>query len=550
MDDADLDEPDLDAHPEFVSAMRKVARELLTKGAKQSRFAKYHDDPVGFFRNELGVEPWQSEDPKQHGQADIINAVRDHDLVAVKSGHKVSKSLTAAGVALWWAATRTNARAILLAPTFHQVKNIIWRELRMVDQRCGIAGKLGTEVPLDPSTGVQLANGNEIKGLSTAKPENLAGFSAANMLFIIDEASGFPDELWTVINSGNSAGGAKIFVISNPTRTAGWYFMLFRRRLPGWQLLTVSSENTPNVRARQKMIPGLATWEFVERMRVEIGPGYETDPTYMVRVLGEFPLQSTDSVVSLELLERGTKRWTRQEIAGDRSDLAIGVDVARFGGDVNIAQPVRGLYAYPFVDCGKGDGPTIAQRVIEVARDLRIGPERVRVNVDGIGVGASVVDSLHHSEACKSGWLYVVDLNAGETPDEDQEQHYPRLRDQLWFGAREWLKDGGVMPPDDMLEEELLCATYSFDLRNKLKVLSKDLMREILGRSPDRADAFCMGVYRGSRGRWYEYSYTPAADPRHVQAIVRQPVMGTLPPVESDEPDDFGSRGGGMGGCF
>ena len=53
---------------------------------------RYRDDPVRFFREVLGVDPW-------HKQIEIIQAVRAHKRVAVKSGHKVSKSHTAAGIA-------------------------------------------------------------------------------------------------------------------------------------------------------------------------------------------------------------------------------------------------------------------------------------------------------------------------------------------------------------------------------------------------------------------------------------------------------------------
>lgn len=542
------DEPDDDIPEAFKRAAQKVARELLDKGSAADRFAKYHDDPIAFFREELSVDPWESEDPQQQGQADIIRAVRDCDLVAVKSGHKISKSLTATGLSLWWVATRSNARVLLTAPTFHQVKNILWRELRMLDQKRGIAAKLGTVVPLDPGTGVQLPNGNEIVGISTKKQENMAGVSGANLLFIVDEASGYPDDLWEVLESGNSAGGAKILAISNPSRTAGWFFNLFRRKLKGWVLLTISSENTPNVRAKAKVIPGLATFEFIDRMREKIGPGYETDPVYMVRVLGEFPLQATDAVIHLELLNRGTKRWT-QPSPHQPGELVLGVDVARFGGDQNVIWPVRDLYAYQPVEAGPGDGPTVAMRVLEVAADQRVGPERVRVNVDGIGVGASVVDSLKASQACQDGWLVVVELQAGESPDEDQEQHFPRLRDQLWFGAREWLKDGGALPAHEQLEQELLCATYTFDLRNKQKVLAKDVMREVLGRSPDHADAFCMAVYRGKRGRWYEYAYTAVPDHRRDTPERRVPLQ------KQGDPEDWGgdgggTRGGGGFGCF
>ena len=46
---------------------------------------RYQSDPVAFFRDVLGVEPWAK-------QRDIILAVRDHKRVAIASGHKVVRS--------------------------------------------------------------------------------------------------------------------------------------------------------------------------------------------------------------------------------------------------------------------------------------------------------------------------------------------------------------------------------------------------------------------------------------------------------------------------
>src|SRR5262249_40491530 len=56
---------------------------------------RYQAEPVAFFREVLGVDPWRK-------QIELIEAVRDHKRVSVRAGHKVSKSNSAAGVALWF----------------------------------------------------------------------------------------------------------------------------------------------------------------------------------------------------------------------------------------------------------------------------------------------------------------------------------------------------------------------------------------------------------------------------------------------------------------
>jgi hypothetical protein len=54
-----------------------------------------------------------------------------------------------------------------------------------------------------------------------------------------------------------------------------------------------------------------------------------------------------------------------------------------------------------------------------------------------------------------------------------------------------------MLPPDELLIEELQIPTY--EIRNgKIRIMQKSVMRELLKRSPDRADALCLTFYDGS----------------------------------------------------
>ena len=488
----------------MAAALRTAARRIRAQrahdGAERQTFDRYRDDPVGFCREVLGLEPWSR-------QADLLSAVAHHTRVLCRSGHKVGKSTSCASLALWWVATRPGGRVVMTAPTGHQVKSILWRELRA---RYGAVREPlgGAPLPLDPATGLHLPDGGEIFGISTKDPEALAGISAPELLFIVDEASGFPDALYEAIK-GNAAGGATIVGISNPTRTAGWFFKGLRTGTydldqegafaPGrWRLLHISSEESPNIvggAANDGAIAGLATADWLEEMRAECGPDYDEDPMYLVRVRGE-PPQSADSVLGLALVDGARARW--QPDADPDRPLCIGVDVARFGDDETVIQPVRGAHAYRPTVAKRADGPEVAAKVAEVLRELRREGEQVRINVDGIGVGASVVDALRQrDEHRRLGWFYVADINVGEAGDDDD---HVNLRAQLWFGVRDWLREGGTLCPDELLRDELLAPTYLFDARGRKQIVSKKEMRQALGRSPDRADALALALYRGRSG--------------------------------------------------
>jgi len=52
-----------------------------------------------------------------------------------------------------------------------------------------------------------------------------------------------------------------------------------------------------------------------------------------------------------------------------------------------------------------------------------------------------------------------------------------------------------MLPPDNDLLEELVTPIY--EVRSgKIEVMAKPTMRELLKRSPDRADALCLTFYK------------------------------------------------------
>lgn len=94
--------------PSSLTMAGALSAAILAAAAAEGRIqwpsARYRQDPVAFFREVLGIEPWSR-------QIEVIEAVRDYKRVSVRSGHKVSKSNTDAGIVLWFYASRNSVRA-------------------------------------------------------------------------------------------------------------------------------------------------------------------------------------------------------------------------------------------------------------------------------------------------------------------------------------------------------------------------------------------------------------------------------------------------------
>lgn len=466
---------------------------------------RWRSRPDVFAREALGIDPWDR-------QVELLRAVAEHDRVAVRSGHKVSKSNSAAILALWFALTREDARVIMTSASARQVKSILWKEIRTRHARARLP--IGGRLAIDPETGLQFPDGREILGFSTNEPEKMAGVSGSNLLFIVDEASGVPEEIFAAIE-GNRAGGAKIVLLSNPTRTSGTFFDAFHSKRSFWHTIRISSEDTPNVREGRIVIPGLASRPWIEEKRDEWG---EDSLHYRVRVRGEFPDQDSKSLISFASVVESRARYDAALEDGDPPEgiLEVGVDPARFGSDESGVAFVRGRRAIALETMSGMDGPTLAGRVMELVRDLARPGEKPILKVDVIGIGASCYDALQvydneveviAVDASRASSV-VIEVEGEERPA------YGTVRDELWIGARDWLRDGGELLEDSKLETELVGTQYGYDMRGRLKVESKDSMKKRLGRSPDRADAFCLAIYQPDQLFEKEYEAMPRPQSR------------------------------------
>lgn len=449
-----------------------AARTSADSGSARELLERLRADPVLFAERILGLRLWRR-------QREIARALAEHDHVAVRSGHKVGKSTVAAALAIWWVHTRPGSRVLLTAPSAHQVRNILWREVRRMHRSAD--APLGGELHLDPGTGYRLSGGREIIGITTDDPDRLSGISSPHLLIIVDEASGYPEHMFEALE-GNLAGGGRMLMLSNPTRLSGTFYDAFHGARDLWRTIHVSSLESPCITGAEPCVPGLATPEWAERAEVRWhGPD---GPIYQVRVLGQFPRQAQDAVIPLALVEEAVRRW-----GGTSGDgrLHIGVDVARYGDDRSVIWPRRGRRAYQPIVIQGMDVVEVAGRVIEAARRGMAGDERPVVAVDTIGIGAGVADILRRER-----WLEVHDVNVAESATAEG---YANLRAQLWYALRDWLADGGAIPPDTGAEAELVSATYTYDARGRIRVADKDTIKRALGRSPDLADALALAVY-------------------------------------------------------
>jgi hypothetical protein len=107
------------------------------------------------------------------------------------------------------------------------------------------------------------------------------------------------------------------------------------------------------------------------------------------------------------------------------------------------------------------------------------------VFVDEVGMGYGVIDRLR-----QLGYRVIGVNNASKAQAEDR---YHNKRAETYGRLKEWLARGGVLPRDvSDLTEELAAITYDHDAQDRIVLSPKDDIRDLLGRSPDLADALAL----------------------------------------------------------
>lgn len=493
----------------FDAALRSLLVAQLAR-TTQTRFPspRWRDKPVEFFREVLGVEPW-------HKQIEVVEAIRDNLRVAVKSGHKVSKSHTAAGVALWFFSSFDDARVVMTSTTSRQVDDILWRETRMMRARAGLcveckrenAGRglleqieapcehsalIGGEIGELARTGLKSEDFREVKGFTAREAEAVAGISGRNLLYILDEASGIKPEIFEAIE-GNRAGGARVVMFSNPTKTSGEFYDAFNSKARFYSTHTISSEETPNAvhgDADARAVPGLATRAWIEEKKDEWGVD---SPLYKVRVKGEFAEMEEGKIFSIHLIAEAEARWVDTLAVGR---LHIGLDPAGDGPtpDETAWAIRRGQRVLAVVTARGLSKEAILLHTLGICREHALPRELPVVVLDREGkVGAETLGTFIAYIATRDDPEFeLVALRASDRAHR-QPQLYDRLRDNLAGTLLDWIRDGGALPADAKLAAELHALEWEEQEKTgRVKVTSKREIKKLLGRSPDRYDALVL----------------------------------------------------------
>jgi phage terminase large subunit len=428
--------------------------------------ARYGDDPVGFMEDVLGFHPWSV-------QREIAEAVRDHERVTVRACNASGKTAVAAALVPWWLSAGPGSICVSTSSTERQLRKVLWREIA---QRQRAARHLfhgatvtDTEIFLSPSWFAI--------GISTDEVEALQGFHGSRVLVIVDEASGVSEDMFSAIEGLLAGGETRLLLLGNPLRTSGSFFDSFGKDAEEWHGIQISAYSTPNFTG--EVVPRAVARKLVSKKWAERAAKRGTESNeFRIRVLGEFPTESEDTVISL-----GDLQTAQGQSFEPGLPLVLGCDVARFGSDHSVIAVREGNRIRVVKSDNGRDLMATSGAVTDIARRLtKARGHKPVVVIDDVGVGGGLTDRL-----TELGEFRIVGFNAGRRATRERE--YPNKRSELWFRLSEALPVLDLDANDLELAADLLAPTYSLSSSAQRVVEQKSMTRKRLRRSPDRADA-------------------------------------------------------------
>jgi hypothetical protein len=436
--------------------------------------SEFWDDPLGFvmydfpwgepggpLEDQDGPDKWQREQLLRIGEAfkkDPQTTIRE----AISSGHGIGKSTEVAWIILWFMSTRPHCAGVVTANTTSQLTTKTWRELALWHKRALNGHWFNWSATsfkhIDhPETWAVHAVPN-----TEHNSEAFAGLHAADVLIIYDEASGIPDKIWEVSEGAMTTPRACWFAYGNPTKNVGRFVDCFGQDASRWTTRKIDSRTCKMTNKK----------EIAEWVRI-----YGEDSDFVrVRVRGEFPRTGSMQFMPTDLVDMAMHREVPLE-SYMHLPVVVAVDVARYGDDKSVIVVRQGRKVH---EMKRFRGLSTMELATEVAIVMRQVRPAVTF-VDGVGVGAGVVDRL------RMLGYEIIEINAGAKPDDDE--IYYNKRAEMWDRLRMWLRQGGDIPLDQELRKALIGVEYGYDDKERMRLERKADMKKRGLDSPDEGDA-------------------------------------------------------------
>jgi len=486
----------------------------------------YRDDPCGFATDILGVDLTPA-------QQELLEAVRDFEIVQVKSATGVGKTFVLAVLAVWIYKCFDKAQVYTAAaPPESNLRGLLWGEIYTLT---GNHEKLFLDDKIKASMRIYRAPKEFITGVSIPKDASeedietkWSGKHSPVLVFIFDEGDAIPDPVYRGAD-GCMSGGVFVrqVVCYNPKKRQGMAYQ--REKAQRAKIIKMSALDHPNVLTGENLIPGAVTrnktilriheWTEPKPIQKEIDstcwkvpaflvgltatredgseteplrPGWRviTDNQFYYKVVGDYPAGGLDRLIADEWIDLAVSKWEQMRAANGGEPLPPrgvrpigGLDVSAGGPDFHSMGFRYGIWwDVPYT--WKDDDPSHAA---ETAAELYVERNCEICKIDATGVGAGSPGVMNRMSKKLNHYINAVGIMVADKArgksDEADKASFVWVRDESYWAVRVAFRKGEVaLPPENhneackRLHEALRLVTYDRDSKGNIKIMDKHLI--------------------------------------------------------------------------
>ena len=251
----------------------------------------------------------------------------------------------------------------------------------------------------------------------------------------------------------------------NPTRNSGRFRECFRKYRKFWNTYQIDSR-TVKISNKAKIEEWLEAY------------GEDSD-FFKVRVRGVFPSASDLQFISTEIADKAQKQVYKQG-QFDHLPVIIGVDPAWTGSDSLEIVMRQGYYMKSLASIPKNDDDwRMAQLIAQFEDEYKA--DAVFIDM-GYGTG---IYSIGKQLGRK--WRLI------EFGGKSNDPVYLNMRAYMWGQMKEWLREGGSIPPNDQaLYDDIVGPEAIIDKNGRIQLESKKDMKDRGLPSPNKGDALAL----------------------------------------------------------
>lgn len=433
-------------------------------------YVKRKQERVGNFRDRY-LHRWiTSIEPITKEACMCITVAASDGLYLTNDFIVTHNSALVAWLVLWGISTFEDTRGIVTANTDTQLRTKTWPEISKW-HRLSI-NKHWFHVT---ATAIYSTNKDhektwriDIIPWSETNTEAFAGLhnEGKRVLLIFDESSAIIDKIWEVAEGAMFDSNTEVIwaVFGNPTRNTGRFKECFGRFKHRWITRQIDSRDCkiPNKQKIQELIDD-----------------YGIDSDFVkVRVRGMFPSMSVMQFISTEDVDKAFGRSIRP----DQYQFApkiLTLDNAWQGDDEGVIGLRQGLAFKILKTFAKNDNDLQVATMLAAYEDQE-GADAVFIDA---GYGTGVVSA---GKSWKRDWKLVW------FAEKSNDDGYLNKRAEMWGKMRDWLKDGGCIPEDNTLHDDLIGPEVVGRTDGKVQLESKQDMKKRGLKSPGRGDALAL----------------------------------------------------------